>query len=50
MGGDGHRSVREAIAPHALIQGYSEQTSGLSLTPPPSDVAGARPRDFWEQG
>lgn len=50
MGGDGHRGAREAIAPHALIQGYSEQTSSLSLTPPPSDVAGARPRDFWEQG
>lgn len=44
----------EAIAPQAeleaLIQDYSEQANSLSLTPPPSDAAGARPRDFWEQG
>lgn len=49
-----HRGAREAIVPQveleALIQGYSEQASSLSLTPPPSDVARTRPRDFWEQG
>ena len=52
--GDGHRGAWEAIAPQAeleaLIQGYSEQASSLSLTLPPSHAAGARPRDFWEQG
>lgn len=45
MCGDGRRGAREAIAPQAeleaLIQGYSEQNSSLSLTSPPSDAAGA---------